>query len=98
MFEVFADPAGRAHRERGDGVKRTGATVRRPVPHVFVLDEDIPPDWKGKRFCRAVAPDQRPDGGLRRCALPEGDSVHVAEAELVSVVDVKGRILGEGGR
>jgi hypothetical protein len=33
---------------------RTVATLRRPEPHVFVEDPDVPPDHKGRRFCRAV--------------------------------------------
>jgi hypothetical protein len=41
--------------------RRTLATIERPDPHLFNEDPDVPPDWKGQRFCR--------------CALREDDSV-----------------------
>lgn len=70
--------------------RRTLATIERPGPHVFDEDPDVPPDWKGQRFCR--------------CRLREDDSVHVTAQQLVADLppaspeakELDARILGEG--
>jgi hypothetical protein len=67
--------------------RRTLATIERPRPHLFVEDPQVPPDWKGLRFCL--------------CHLREDDSVHVTSEELVAGLpavpedDVSDRIIGE---
>ena len=80
---------------------RTIATANRPGPHVFDADPMVPPDWKGTQYCRAVVPSAQ-GSGLLRCALAEGDSVHVTESELAKATgdmtaagDMTSRILGE---
>jgi hypothetical protein len=68
--------------------RRTLATIERPDPHLFIEDPEVPPDWKGLRFCR--------------CHLREDDSVHVTSEELVADLrptpdeDRSAEIIGEG--
>lgn len=67
---------------------RSIKTVNRPDPHIIDPDPLIPPDHKGRRFCR--------------CALREDDSVHVSAADLVAdlepnpIAEDDRRIIGEG--
>lgn len=80
-------------------MSRTIKTVNRPEPHVFVRDQDVPPDHEGRFFCRAVV-NAAHGHGRRRCALPNTDSVHVPAGEVYEATppaarEIEDRMLGE---
>jgi hypothetical protein len=80
---------------------RTVATLRRPEPHVFVEDPDVPPDHKGRRFCRAVVNSTDGSGPLR-CAFPEPDAAHIPAEEFYEPTpeparEIDDRRMGESG-